>query len=406
MRKRMKNTKGGRERSGEANVKATTRGDITKNGEDARFNRVRWLGTESDKEGQRAGTIAELTQSVSLNPHGKETYLQLGRCYEKLKNYGKAVSFYEKALELDPACNVARYSLAVALQLWGLPREAEKEYLKVLECDENHVMARNNLAAVYLNEGKRHEAIKELKRVAEIDPHNMNVRDNLTAASGAREPRSIGKKSCKAGISLCVVMRDEGDEVRDFFRLASPWVDEIIVADTRPAGMESHPAAEFGAQVIRPSWEESFSTLRNISLRHARFEWILVLDADEYISKEGFSYLRALINNQDFDGFRFIQRNYRDCPSQSGWVPCTDRVKQAWNSSGWITSYPVKLFKNREEIFFENLIGESVEKSVHRSGGKIGRATLLIHHFDQGCDPLKNSTKEKSLLKLLETTLF
>jgi tetratricopeptide (TPR) repeat protein len=199
-----------------------------------------------------------------------------------------------------------------------------------------------------------------------------------------------------------MVMRDEGEEAGDFFRLVSPWVDEIIVADTRPTGTESHPAAAVGATVIRPSWEGSFSTIRNIALRHARYEWILVLDADEYLSKDGFLYLKSLTTHQDFDGFRFIQRNYRNCPSQSGWVPCTDRVKQAWNSSGWITSYPVKLFKNREEIFFENLIGESVEKAVCRSGGTIGRANILIHHFDQGCNPGKSGTSEQSLLQLVE----
>jgi len=197
-----------------------------------------------------------------------------------------------------------------------------------------------------------------------------------------------------------MIMRDEGEEVKGFFNLVAPWVDEVIVVDTDSSGEGVKVAKDFGAKVFYHTWEEDFSEARNVSLEHASCEWILVLDTDEYINKDGFSYLRSLISSKDFEGFRSIQRNYMDNPSLSGWVPCTDKVKQAWNCCGWVPSYPVKLFRNHEQILFEGIIVESVDRSIYRRRGKIGKANLLIHHLGHFLNSGKRVAREKNLLEL------
>jgi tetratricopeptide (TPR) repeat protein len=358
------------------------------------------LGQEYMERGEFFKAISLLEEAITLDSSYREAYLKIGHCHEKLKKYEKAISYYERALELDPSDTEIRYSLGVALQLLGLHREAEKEYMKVLSSDHHNIMARNNLAAVYLQEGKREKAMEEFKKLVESAPHNPHFKSNLKIASG-EDRGSRKKKECtKEGISLCMVMRDEGEEVKEFFNLVTPWVDEIIVIDTGLSGEGIKAAKDFGVKVVYHPWEEDFSGVRNVSLEHASSEWILVLDTDEYISKEGFSYLRSLIGNEDFEAFRFIQRNYVDNPSLSWWVPCSDRVKQAWNCSGWIPSYPVKLFKNHEEIFFEGMIKESVDRSLYRRKGKIGKANVLIHHSDYSLPPEKRIVRERNLLQL------
>jgi len=358
------------------------------------------LGKEYMEKGEFFKAITLLEDAITLDPSCLGAFLKIGQCYEKLKRYEKAISYYERALELDPSHLEIRYSLGVSLQLLGLHREAEKEYLKVLASDQKHIMARNNLAAVYLKEGKREKAIEEFKKLVEVDPHNPNFRGNLKIASG-EDHGSRKKRECtKGGISLCMVMRDEEEEVKDFFNLVVPLVDEIIVVDTGLRSDGIKVAKDFGAKVVYHHWEDNFSEARNVSLHHASCEWILVLDADEFISEDGFSYLRSLVSSKDFEGFRFIQRNYKDNPSLSWWVPCTDRIKQAWNCCGWIPSYPVKLFRNNKEIFFEGIIRETVDRSIYRRGVKIGKANILIHHTGYFLSPEERTAREKSLLEL------
>jgi len=284
------------------------------------------LGQQCIKEGKFSKAIAILKEAVALDSRYAEAYLGLGHCYEKLKKYEKAVSYYERALE--------------------------------------------------------------------------TFRNNLEIASG-KGPGSRKKRDVKRkGISLCMIMRDEGEEVKGFFNLVAPWVDEVIVVDTDSSGEGVKVAKDFGAKVFYHTWEEDFSEARNVSLEHASCEWILVLDTDEYINKDGFSYLRSLISSKDFEGFRSIQRNYMDNPSLSGWVPCTDKVKQAWNCCGWVPSYPVKLFRNHEQILFEGIIVESVDRSIYRRRGKIGKANLLIHHLGHFLNSGKRVAREKNLLEL------
>ncbi|KPJ62089.1 MAG: hypothetical protein AMJ42_00145 [Deltaproteobacteria bacterium DG_8] len=358
------------------------------------------LGQEYMEKGEFFKAIALLEKAISLDPSCVEACLKIGHCYEKLKKYEKAISYYERALELNPSNLEIRYSLGVSLQLLGLHREAEKEYLKVLESNANHIMARNNLAAVYLKEGKREEAIEEYKELVEIDPHNHIFRSNLKIASGEKLGSRKKRECTKKGISLCMVMRDEDEEVKGFFNLVAPWVDDIIVVHTGSSSESVKVAKDFKAKVVYQPWEEDYSKVRNVSLQHASCEWILVLDADEYINRDGFSYFRSLISSKDYEGFRFIQRNYTNNPSLSWWVPCSDRIKQAWNCCGWIPSYPVKLFRNHEEILFEGIIGEVVDRSIYRRGVKIGKANTLIHHFDCLLAPEKRVAREKSFIEL------
>ena len=358
------------------------------------------LGQGYMEKGEFFKAIAKLEEAIALDPSCVDACLRIGHCYEKLKKYEKALAYYEKALKLDPSRVEIRYSLGVSLQLLGLQGEAEKEYLKVLESNPDHIMARNNLATVYLKGDGKEKAIEEFSKLVEIAPHNPGFRSNLSIASGGDHGSRKKKECTKKGISLCIVLRDEGEEVKDFFNLVAPWVDEIIAVDTGLNGEGVRVAEDFGAEIVCHSWKEDFSEARNVSLEHASSEWVLVLDTDEYISRDGLSYLRSLIKSKDYEGFRFIQRNYIDNPSLSWWVPCTDRVKQAWNCCGWIPSYPVKLFKNHEGIFFEGMVRESVVRSIYRRKGKIGKATMLIHHYDYFLNPEKKVARESRLLEL------
>lgn len=363
------------------------------------------LGEAFMQERQFLKAIPMLEKSIALDPNSLDVSLKIGRCYEKLKRYEKAIIHYERALELEPSSVEIRFSLAVSLQLLGLHKEAKEEYRKVLKADRNHVMARNNLAAIYLKEGEGEKAVEAFKELLQMEPHNHTFQTNLKVASGTRGNRMKKRKDTKKGISFCMVIREMEDETGHFLKTIAGWVDEVIIVDTGEESDRVKLTNDFKGTVVCHPWEEDFSVARNVALQHATCEWILVLHANERISKEGFSFLCSLINHQDFEGYRFIQRNYCDNPSLSGWVPCTDGHKQVWNSCGWIPTHPVKMFRNHEDIFFEGIIKERVDRSIYRKGGRIGKANILVHNFDCFMAPERKVGQEKYLLELGEKQL-
>jgi glycosyltransferase involved in cell wall biosynthesis len=93
----------------------------------------------------------------------------------------------------------------------------------------------------------------------------------------------------------------------------SPYVDEIIIVDGGSTDKTLEIAKSFQAQIIHAPWKEDFAAQRNISLKAARKDWILVIDADEVYEKKPLEELQSLAqNNIGIDAFAFPRKNYID----------------------------------------------------------------------------------------------
>ncbi|MGQ8873354.1 glycosyltransferase [Paenibacillus sp. TSA_86.1] len=69
---------------------------------------------------------------------------------------------------------------------------------------------------------------------------------------------------------------------------------ECFITDTGSSDRTPDIARTYGATVLRADWEDDFAKARNISLPLATTEWILCLDADEYVI-EGLEELMAVL---------------------------------------------------------------------------------------------------------------
>lgn len=86
-----------------------------------------------------------------------------------------------------------------------------------------------------------------------------------------------------AGISLCMIVRNEEKFLGDCLRSVQGAVDEINIVDTGSNDRTVHIARGFGAHVLYDEWKDDFSYSRNKSLALAKYRWVLVLDADEIL---------------------------------------------------------------------------------------------------------------------------
>lgn len=89
-------------------------------------------------------------------------------------------------------------------------------------------------------------------------------------------------------LSLCMIAKDEESVIGRCLKSAlnSGAIDEIILVDTGSTDETKKIAARYGAKVYDFPWINDFSAARNHSFAKATGDYILWLDADDYIDEE------------------------------------------------------------------------------------------------------------------------
>jgi glycosyltransferase involved in cell wall biosynthesis len=114
----------------------------------------------------------------------------------------------------------------------------------------------------------------------------------------------------KQTLGLCLIAKDEEKNIADCIESVRKIVDEIVVVDTG-SNDDTVPIAEsLGAAVYQYPWDDNFSNARNFAIRHAKSEWLLLLDADEQVDQSGLDTIVTFINTTEMDGAYFRVRNY------------------------------------------------------------------------------------------------
>jgi tetratricopeptide (TPR) repeat protein len=100
-------------------------------------------------------------------------------------------------------------------------------------------------------------------------------------------------------LSLCMIVRDEAAWLPQFLvRVAGLW-DELCVVDTGSVDETTDLVRAAGGRVGRYLWDDDFSAPRNLSLEMATGDWVIVLDADEWVEPALCANARALVNRDD-----------------------------------------------------------------------------------------------------------
>lgn len=84
-------------------------------------------------------------------------------------------------------------------------------------------------------------------------------------------------------LSICMIVKNEEDSLRGCLSKIPSFVDEIVIVDTGSMDNTKKIAEEFTDKIFDFVWCDDFSKARNFSISKASNDWVLVLDADEYI---------------------------------------------------------------------------------------------------------------------------
>ncbi len=82
-------------------------------------------------------------------------------------------------------------------------------------------------------------------------------------------------------ISLCIIVKDEVEELDRCLKSIHKYVDEIVVAWNGTNIETNRVLIKYNARIIKHKWTGNFSEARQISFDNAKYEYVMWLDADD-----------------------------------------------------------------------------------------------------------------------------
>lgn len=138
------------------------------------------------------------------------------------------------------------------------------------------------------------------------------------------------------------------------------WAGQIVVVDSGSTDATLEIASKHGAEIVKTEDWPGFGPQKNRALDRATGEWVLSIDADEVVTPELATAIRAAISNPDQDAWE-ISRLSSFCGQ---WI----------HHSGWQPDWIVRLFRRGRARFSDHLVHESIlvpSASIGRLSGKL-----------------------------------
>ncbi len=164
----------------------------------------------------------------------------------------------------------------------------------------------------------------------------------------------------RVSLTVIVITFNERAMIRRCLESVS-WADEIVVVDSGSTDGTAAICREYTAHVIETDWP-GFGPQKNRALGHATGEWVLSLDADEFLTEEAQAEIRDTVRSRpSVDAFRI--------PRLSSY--CGRYMRHG----GWYPDYVVRLFRQGRARFSDDLVHERLLVS-----GTIGTLQTPLRH--------------------------
>ncbi len=128
--------------------------------------------------------LVQLKEAEKTDGKNPEVFYLKGVCFRGKKEYGKAVSQFEKAVSIDPGYSYAYAGLGITYDMTGDPDKAAGYYRKAIELDPGIPSFYNNLGVSLMADGKVEKAIECFKKCIALDPNSRRAVNNLGLAYG------------------------------------------------------------------------------------------------------------------------------------------------------------------------------------------------------------------------------
>ena len=186
----------------------------------------------------------------------------------------------------------------------------------------------------------------------------VSYKQNSSPVRPVNMERKLAIQNPRETVSVCMIVKDEENMLHRCLKSVQPFANEIIINDTGSTDSTLEIAKQYDAKIIhgKSPLEIGFDEARNESIKHAKSDWILWLDADEEVidNVNILKYLRPNI----FQGYSIRQHHFT--------VDAGDTKIDT----------PIRLFRNGRTIRFYGFVHEHPEREGMMNDG-VGASTLL-----------------------------
>lgn len=188
------------------------------------------------------------------------------------------------------------------------------------------------------------------------------------------------KKTRSLKVSQCMIVKNEEKNIRQALSWGKEMMWEQIVVDTGSSDRTVAIAEELGAKVFTYEWTDNFAAAKNYAISQAKGDWIALLDADEYMTKEDVRKIQKVLPELEEKRFDALSTGIQNLNDEG----------QVFSSGTQI-----RFFRNDPDIRYRRRIHEQLE-SVSGRKLRIGDATSELSIFHTGYQKKALEGKEKN----------
>lgn len=185
-------------------------------------------------------------------------------------------------------------------------------------------------------------------------------------------------------ITGCVIARDEEKNLGKCLESMREFVDQLVVVDTGSQDRTIEIAGNYNAEIHSFSWVDDFSQARNYALKHAVGDWIVFLDADEYIRVDQVRLKKALASE-----------------ASDALLCSIYNLNEQKKSSEFCREAVIRIFKNSTHIHYQRMIHEYLVHSQRELTWSDYRQTVKIYHNGYNKENMKQKNKYDRNITLL-----
>jgi len=127
-------------------------------------------GTAYSILGNYARAISDYDRAIEITPNYASAYSNRGMAYSELGNQRQALSDFDRAIEIDPEYAEAYINRGATYGKLGDQKHAISDYDRAIEINPEHADAYNNRGVAYDKLGDQRRAISDYDRAIEINP--------------------------------------------------------------------------------------------------------------------------------------------------------------------------------------------------------------------------------------------
>ncbi len=156
----------------------------------------------------------------------------------------------------------------------------------------------------------------------------------------------------KPTIGAALIVKNEAENISACLESIENICSQIVVVDTGSDDNTPQICSRFGAEVYFCKWNGSFSDARNYGLSLMRTDWIIAIDADEWLEMELSEDIYNLLGDGKTGGIN---------------IKIISKLKDGTSATHRYT----RLFRRDDAIRYSGRIHEQIRESIENAGFKI-----------------------------------